>query len=71
MARKSLININVPKVGRIRTRDVLYVTVIAGGVIAAWNWSNKIPYIGPQIVKGKEVIVKALGFRYPLSDALI
>ena len=68
---KPLININVPKVGRIRTRDVLYVTVIGAGVAAAWNYSNRIPYVGPYAVKAKSAVVKALGFRYPLSDALV
>ena len=68
---KPLININVPKVGRIKTRDVLYVAVIGAGLVAAWNWSNKIPYVGPQIVKAKVVILKGLGFQYPMADALI
>ena len=68
---KPLLNINIPKVGRIKTRDVLYVAVISAGLIAAWNWSNKIPYVGPYAVKAKTLIVKALGFQYPLDSALV
>lgn len=68
---KPLINVNVPKVGRIKTRDVLYVAVIGCGLAAAWNWSNKIPYAGPYIVQGKGILLKALGFKYPLADAML
>ena len=71
MGKKALININVPKVGRVKTRDFLYVAVVGAGLVAAWNWSSKIPVAGPHIVKVKEVVVKALGFKYPLADALI
>jgi len=71
MARKPLINFNVPKAGRITTDRIIGFVVVGGIVVAAWNWSNKIPGAGPYIVKGKEVLLRGLGFQYPLRDALI
>jgi len=71
MSRKPLINFNIPKAGRITTDRIIGAVVVGGIVVAGWNWSNKIPYAGPYIVKGKEVLLRALGFRYPLRDALI
>jgi len=70
---KPLLNLNVkvPKVGAISLRNVIWVGLATAAGVAAWNWSNKIPYAGPYIVKGKKVIVKALGFRYPLDSALV
>ncbi len=64
-------NVKVPKVGAISLRNVVWVGLAGAAAVAAWNWSNKIPYAGPYIAQGKAYVVKALGFRYPLSDALI
>lgn len=61
MSRKSLINVNVPKAGRIKTRDVARFVVIALGVTAAWNWFPRIPVVGPYVSQGKGLILKVVG----------
>jgi len=61
MARKPLINVNVPKAGRIQTKDVLRFGVIALGITAAWNWMPRIPAVGPYISQGKAMILKIVG----------
>jgi hypothetical protein len=68
---KPLININVPKVGRIKTRDVLYVAVITSGLIAAWNWSDRIPGVGKYAAVGKYYALLALGYQYPVKPVLV
>ena len=70
---KPLLNLNVkvPKVGAISLRNVVWVGLAGAAAVAAWNWSSKIPYVGPYAVQAKTVIVKALGFQYPLNSALV
>ena len=58
---KPLININVPKVGRITTQDVLRFTFLALGVAAAWNYSDRLPVVGPALGKAKAFVRKAVG----------
>lgn len=58
---KPLININVPKVGRITTQDVLRFTFLALGVAAAWNYSDRLPVVGPTLGKAKAFVRKAVG----------
>jgi len=60
---KPLININVPKVGRITTQDVLRFTFLALGVAAAWNYSDRLPVVGPTFGKAKAFVRKAVGAR--------
>jgi len=62
---KPLINVNIPKVGRIKTRDVLYVGVIGAGIIAVWNWSSRIPKVGWYASYAKSKILYALGVPFP------
>lgn len=60
---KPLININVPKVGRITTQDVLRFTFLALGVAAVWNYSDRLPVVGPTLGKAKAFVRKAVGAR--------
>lgn len=68
---KPLINVNIPKVGRIKTQDVLYVAVITGGLIAAWNWSDRIPGVGKYVAMGKYYVLLALGYQYPIKPVIV
>ncbi len=58
---KPLININVPKVGRITTQDVLRFSFLALGVAAVWNYSDRLPVVGPTLAKAKAFVRKAIG----------
>jgi len=60
---KPLININVPKVGRITTQDVLRFTFLALGVAAVWNYSDRLPVVGPTLGQAKAFVRKAVGAR--------
>ncbi len=60
---KPLININVPKVGRITTQDVLRFTFLALGVAAVWNYSDRLPVVGPTLGKAKAFVRRAVGAR--------
>jgi len=60
---KPLININVPKVGRITTQDVLRFTFLALGVAAVWNYSDRLPVVGPTLGKVKAFVRTAVGAR--------
>jgi len=60
---KPLININVPKVGRITTQDVLRFTFLAFGVAAVWNYSDRLPVVGPTLGKAKAFVRRAVGAR--------
>ena len=63
MARKrSLLNINVPKVGRVTSQTVLKTMVGFGIGMAVWNYSSDVPYIGPYADRGKALILRILGF---------
>lgn len=58
---KPLININVPKVGRITTQDVLRFSFLALGVTAVWNYSERLPVVGQTLGKVKAFVRKAIG----------
>ena len=60
---KPLININVPKVGRITTQDVLRFSFLALGVAAVWNYSDRLPYVGPYFGTAKAFVRRAIGAR--------
>jgi len=60
---KPLININVPKVGRITTQDVLRFSFLALGVAAAWNYSDRLPYVGPTMGRVKGFVRRVVGAR--------
>lgn len=64
MARKSLINVNVPRVGRITTNRIIGAAVMGAIVIGAWNWSEHIPGVGKYIGLGKYYISRGLGYQY-------
>jgi len=68
---KPLINVNIPKVGRIKTRDVLYVAVITAGLLAAWNWSERIPGVGKYAALGKYYVSQALGYQYQPKPMIV
>ena len=61
MAKKPLINVNVPKAGRIQTRDVVRFSVLALGLTAFWNWGPRIPYVGSYLGQGKGLILRLVG----------
>lgn len=58
---KPLININVPKVGRIQTQDVLRFSFLALALMAVWNYSDRLPVVGPTLGKAKAFVRKAVG----------
>ena len=58
---KPLLNINVPKVGRIQTHDVLRFSFLALGILAIWNYSDRLPVVGPTFGKVKVFVRKAVG----------
>jgi len=60
---KPLINVNVPKVGRITTQDVLRFSFLALGIAAVWNWSDRLPVVGTAFGKAKDLIRKGIGAR--------
>jgi len=60
---KPLININVPKVGRITTQDVLRFSFLALGVAAVWNYSDQLPVVGVSMAKAKNFVRKVIGAR--------
>lgn len=65
MSRKrALINFNVPRAGRITTNRLIGAAVTGGIIIAAWNWSSRLPgAAGTYAEKGKFYVMKALGYR--------
>lgn len=64
MAKKPLINFNVPGAGRITTKRIVSAAIVGGIVIGVWNWSDRIPVAGPYFALGKYYILKALGTQY-------
>jgi len=58
---KPLLNINVPKVGRVTTQDVLRFSFLALGVLAIWNYSDRLPVVGPPLGKAKAFVRKVVG----------
>lgn len=58
---KPLININVPKIGRVTTKDVLRFSFLALGLAAAWNYSSRLPVVGQTIGKAKAFVRKSVG----------
>jgi len=60
---KALINFTIPGGGGKLTSGRLVGAAVTGAVlIAAWNYSDKIPVIGIYAAQGKSIIRKALGF---------
>jgi len=58
---KALINVNVPKAGRIKSNDIIRYAVIGGVVIAIWNYSSRIPVVGPYADTAKGYVRWILG----------
>ena len=59
---KSLINFNIPKgEGKFTGRKWWTFAVFAGATVAAWNWSERIPGIGPYAFRAKTFIRKVIG----------
>ena len=63
MARKPLINVNVPKVGRVRIGKVgLAATALSMGIVfGMWHWSSRIPYVGPYADTAKDFLRSLAG----------
>ena len=70
MAKKPIINFNVPKAGKITTNRLIGAAVTGAIVIAAWNWSERIPGIGKYAAVGKYYISKALGVPYSVKPVV-
>lgn len=71
MAKRSIINFNVPKAGRITTGRVVGVAVSGAIIIAAWNWSERIPGVGKYAALGKYYVAKALGVKYAVKPVIL
>lgn len=62
MSKKAWINFNIPKgEGKFTTPKWITFVAFAGATVAAWNWSGKIPYVGPYAIKAKAFIRKVVG----------
>lgn len=70
MAKKPIINFNVPKAGRITTGRVIGVAVSAAIIIGIWNWSEQIPKVGKYAALGKYYISRGLGCTYALKPVI-
>jgi len=70
MAKKPLINFNVPKAGRITTNRIVGAFVVGGIVVGIWNWSEQIPGVGKYAALGKYYISRALGVKYALKPKI-
>ena len=70
MAKKPIINFNVPKAGRITTGRVLGVAVSGMIIIAVWNYSERIPGVGKYVSLGKYYISYGLGYRYGFKPVI-
>jgi len=70
MAKKPILNFNVPKAGRITTGRVVGVAVSGAIIIAIWNWSDRIPGVGKYAAFGKYYILKALGVKYAFKPEI-
>lgn len=60
---KPLINVNVPAVGRVTTQDFVRFAFLAVVVVAAWNYSERLPVVGPTVSKAKAFVRTAVGAR--------
>ena len=58
---KAWINFNIPRGEKFTGRKWLTFAVMGGATVAVWNWSGRIPGIGPYAIKGKAWIRKVLG----------
>lgn len=60
---KALINFNIPGGDGKITRKRLVGAAVTGAVlVAAWNYSSKLPVVGVYAAQAKGVILKGLGF---------
>ena len=59
---KPLINFNIPRAGRITSDRLIGAAVVGCILIGAWNWSSRIPTVGPYADKAKSYVRMALGF---------
>lgn len=58
---KALINFNIPKGEKFTGPKWLTFAVMGAATIAVWNWSERIPGIGPYAAKAKAFVRKAVG----------
>jgi len=70
MAKKPIINFNVPKAGRITTNRIIGAMVVGGIVVGIWNWSERIPGVGQYVALGKYYVSKALGVKYAVKPVI-
>ena len=61
MGKGPLINVNVPAVGRVTTQDFVRFAFLAVVVVAAWNYSDRIPVVGPTVGRAKNFVRRAIG----------
>lgn len=60
---KPLLSVNVPAVGRVTTQDFVRFAFLALGVVVVWNYSDRLPVVGPTMGKAKAFIRRAVGAR--------
>ena len=59
---KAWINFNIPKgEGNFTGKKWVTFGVFALATVAAWNWSGRIPGVGPYAIRAKAWITKAAG----------
>ena len=54
-------SIDVPGGEKVNRRKLVTFAVMGAAILAAWNWSGRIPGIGPYAIRGKAFIRKILG----------
>ncbi|MBA7496753.1 hypothetical protein ES702_07362 [subsurface metagenome] len=65
--RGPLINVDVPAVGKITTQDLVRFAFLAVVVVAAWNYSDRIPVVGPTVGKVKTFVRRAVGTGFAVA----
>lgn len=58
---KAWINFNIPKGEKFTGPKWLTFAVMAAATVAVWNYSDKIPVVGPAVGKVKTFILKVVG----------
>jgi len=58
---KAWINFNIPKGETFTRAKWVTFAVMSAATIAAWNYSERIPVVGPTLVKVKAFIRRAVG----------
>ncbi|MBA7633995.1 hypothetical protein ES703_41566 [subsurface metagenome] len=60
---KAWLNFNIPKGEKFTGPKWLTFAVMAAATVAVWNYSDRIPYVGPPLGKVKTFVLKVVGGR--------